>query len=105
MATIASLQAELQNLTDKISATHDAAAKHRTSAANYSANGYGDKAQNETAAALAADNEAADYQAKSQAITSQIQDLEQQARQIEGQISNLQSKLAAITGSTQSTFL
>jgi predicted phage-related endonuclease len=98
MTTIASLQDELSSWNDKAQAAADEANKHRTNAANYSANGYADKAQSETVAAIDSDKQSADYVAKVQQISKQIQNLEHQAGQIESQIQDLQSKLAAITG-------
>ncbi len=98
MTTIASLQNELSTWNDKARAAADEAQKYRTSAANYSANGYADKTASETSAALDSDRQAADFSAKAQQISKQIQSLEQQAGQIEGQIRDLQSKLSAITG-------
>lgn len=105
MASIKSLQSDIDDLSKKAQSARDEAERLRASAANYTANGYPDKAESETNVALQRDNEAADYAQKVSETQDQLQDLEAQANAIRQSILDQQQQLTAITGESLGSWL
>lgn len=104
MATLASLQDEYKEWSNKAQESVEDAARHRTNAANYSANGYADKAASETDAALVCDRKNLEYRAETERVHNEIEKVKSSAQEIKNKIADLQKDYIAITGSAESDF-
>jgi FtsZ-binding cell division protein ZapB len=98
MTSIKSLQSEIDDYEKKVETAQREANHLRSSAANYTANGYPDKAESESNLAVTRDNEANDYTQKIAELQAQLQDLESQANDIRNRIADDQKRLNALTG-------
>lgn len=98
MTSISSLQSELEQWNSKAQTATDDAKRHLVNADNYNANGYADKAQMESNAAVDKERQSSEYDAKAKEIAATIEAMEQEASEVQSQIKDLQDKLARITG-------
>jgi hypothetical protein len=82
-----------------------AASKLRANAANYTANGYPDKAESENHLAIKKDQEVIDYTNKAGQLQDQMTSLAHEVQTLQHQINDLQTRLAHLTGGYQGPLL